>query len=33
MLCKCEEIVVIYSVCKSIFDSSLTKVQKSKFDR
>ena len=33
MLCVCEKIVVVYSICKSTFDSSLTKVQKSKFGR
>ena len=32
MLCMSEKIVVMCSVCRSTFDSSLTKVQKSKFD-
>ena len=32
MLCMCEKIV-LYSVCRSAFDFSLTKVRKSKFDR
>ena len=32
MLCMLEKIVHMYSVCRSIFDASLTKVQISKFD-